>query len=137
MLLWFYKWITRGLPFSGQLQANDKAYRLEPICTQGRIVLCRSVSTVIFIRSEFITPIEKPPMGHIQLSEENKITEQQLSTEITQVLQARIINSFLAPEAPDLPPISSGWDGRRFFGDDPRGLGITFAWSTCTIPVER
>ncbi|SVB99572.1 uncharacterized protein METZ01_LOCUS252426 [marine metagenome] len=35
MLLWFYKWITRGLPFSGQLQANDKAYRLEPICTQG------------------------------------------------------------------------------------------------------
>ena len=81
--------------------------------------------------------MEKPPVGHIQLSEENKITEQQLSTEITQVLQARIINSFLAPEAPDLPPISSGWDGRRFFGDDPRGLGITLARSTRTIPVER
>ena len=57
--------------------------------------------------------------NQLQLSEENKITEQQLSTEITQVLQARIINSLLAPEAPDLPPISSGWDGRRFFGDDP------------------
>jgi hypothetical protein len=50
-------------------------------------------------------------MGHIQLSEENKITGQHLSTEITQVFQARIINSLLAPEDPDLPPISSGWDG--------------------------
>ena len=76
-------------------------------------------------------------MGHIQLSEENKIIEQQLSTEITQVLQARIINSLLALEAPDLLPISSRWDGRRIFGDDPRGLGITLARSTRTIPVER
>ena len=76
-------------------------------------------------------------MGHIQLSEENKITGQHLSTEITQVLQARIINSLLAPEDPDLLPISSGWDGRRIFGDDPRGLRITLAWSTRTIPVER
>ena len=76
-------------------------------------------------------------MAHIQLSEENKITEQQLSTEITQVLQAHIINSLLAPEDPDLLPISSRWDGRRIFGDDPRGLGITLARSTRTIPVER
>ena len=80
-------------------------------------------------------------MGHVQLSEENRITGQHLSTEITQVLQARIqariINSLLAPEDPDFLPISSRWDGRRIFGDDPRGLGITLAWSTRTIPVER
>ena len=76
-------------------------------------------------------------MGHVPLSEENRITGQHLSTEITQVLQARIINSLLAPEDPDLLPISSRWDGRRIFGDDPRGLGITLAWSTRTIPVER
>ena len=76
-------------------------------------------------------------MGHVQLSEENRITGQHLSTEITQVLQARIINSLLAPKDPDLLPISSGWDGRRIFGDDPRGLGITLARSTRTIPVER
>ena len=60
-------------------------------------------------------------MGHVQLSEENRITGQHLSTEITQVLQARIINSLLAPEDPDLLPISSRWDGRRIFGDDPHG----------------
>ena len=76
-------------------------------------------------------------MGHVPRSEENRITGQHLSTEITQVLQARIINSLLAPEDPDLLPISSRWDGRRIFGDDPRGLGITLAWSTHTIPVER
>ena len=76
-------------------------------------------------------------MGHVQLSEENRITGQPLSTEITQVLQARIINSLLAPEDPDLLPISSRWDGRRIFGDDPRGLGITLARSTRAIPVER
>ena len=45
--------------FRAQLQANDKAYRLELICTQGRILLCRSVATVILIhRGEFMTSIE-------------------------------------------------------------------------------
>ena len=76
-------------------------------------------------------------MGHVPLSEENRITGQHLSTEITQVLQARIINSLLAPEDPDFLPISSRWDGRRIFGNDPRGLGFTLARSTHTIPVER
>ena len=100
--------------FLAQPQANDKAYRLELICTQGRIVLCRSVATVMFIhRGEFMTPVENHQWERVQLSEEDRIAGQHLSTtEINQVLQARIINSLLEPKDPDLPPISSGRDGR-------------------------
>ena len=100
--------------FLAQERANDKAYGLDLIGTKGRIVLRRSVATVMFIhRGEFMTPVEGHQWELVSLPEEDEIAGQHLQgININQVLQSRIIRSLLEPDIPDTPPISSGRDGR-------------------------
>ncbi|MCZ6680641.1 MAG: Gfo/Idh/MocA family oxidoreductase [Candidatus Poribacteria bacterium] len=132
--------------FLAESRANDQAYGLDLICTEGRIALRRSVATVMFIhRGEFMTPVEGHQWERVSLPEEDQITGQHLPTiDINRVLQSRIIRSLLEPESTDAEPISSGRKGRAAlemihgsWESQRRGGRVAFPLKDRTHPLQR
>jgi len=132
--------------FLAQPQSNDKAYGLDLIGTKGRIALRRSVATVMYIhRGEFMTPVEGHQWELVSLPGEDKVAGQHLPTiDINQMLQSRVIHSLLEPEIPDVPPISSGRDGRAAlemihgsWESHLRGARVKFPLEDRSHPLQR
>lgn len=142
----FRNGIHADVHFRQQPKTDDREYGFNLIGTEGRIALRQSVSTAAFIfRGTHEVLEEGVNWDPLTNPEEDKVAGLDLpELEVNRTLQSRIINSLVAPEDPESPPVSSGEEGRAslemihgVWESHRRGSRVPFPLEDRGHPLER